>query len=288
MDVSYYQNRLENLLHQHLLNLADDKLKEAMHYAVFSGGKRFRAVLVYLVSKMLGDAELNADGAACAIELLHIYSLVHDDLPAMDDDNMRHNQPACHIKYGDGMAILVGDGLQALAFEILANCETLSHSKKNAMLQTLAYHSGVCGMVGGQAIDLSITRQSSSLYLLDEMYKKKTAALIRCAVKLGILVSKCKSKKVFNILDTFALHIGLAYQIQDDVLELTTSAITLGKNKNSDTNNQKCTYPALLGLKQAKLAFNTHYEKAHACLKNLAEETTLLEKFMFKLWHRTF
>ncbi len=288
MDVLYYQNRLENILSQHLSAVDDGNLKDAMRYAVFSGGKRFRAILVYLVSKMLGGAELSADSGACAIEFLHIYSLVHDDLPAMDDDNMRHSQPACHIKYGDGMAILVGDALQALAFEILANHKTLSPSKKNAMLETLAYYGGMHGMVGGQAIDLSITRKSASLYLLDEMYQKKTAALIRCAIKLGILTSKCKSKTIFNVLDTFAFHIGLAYQIQDDVLELTTSAITLGKNKNSDTNNQKCTYPVLLGLNKAKSVFNTHYEKAYICLKNLDKETTLLEKFMLKLWHRTF
>jgi len=261
-------------------------LTEAMRYSVLSGGKRFRPILTYTVANAFGVKLDLVNSSACAVELIHAYSLIHDDLPAMDDDDIRHNQLACHKQFGEAQAILAGDGLQALAFEILTNDDSLSTQVRIALLQALTH--AAFEMAEGQSIDLSVVSKTINVKTLQDMHRKKTGALLSCSVKLGALVSSRCSVEDYQILDQFSKDIGLAYQIQDDVLDVLTPESKLGKKQNSDADKNKPTYPALLGLENSKSEYENLYKSAFSALNSLSVDTTQLQKLTQQLQSRSF
>ncbi len=252
----FCQKRVANALEQVLPSpeTIPSQLHEAMRYSVMGGGKRIRPILVYASGEAAGVPSEKLDAAACAVELIHSYSLVHDDLPAMDDDDLRRNRPTCHKAYNEAIAILVGDALQALAFKVLCANNHLQASAdvRLAMLETLCRASGSRGMVGGQALDLAAVGQSLNLTELENLHIHKTGALIRASVKLGVLLNPGLEKAKHQALDHYAKCIGLAFQIQDDILDVEGSTQTLGKTQGKDQAQDKPTYPALLGLSGAK------------------------------------
>ena len=231
-----------------------ERLYEAMRYSVMNGGKRVRPLLVYAACEALeGDVAL-ADGAACAVELIHAYSLVHDDLPAMDDDDLRRGQPTTHKAFDEACAILAGDGLQSLAFEALA-CDPLNPSDPSLrldMLASLARAAGPAGMVGGQAIDLGSVGLKLDRNALELMHRHKTGALIEVSVRLGALASGRADVQKLAALQQYAQAVGLAFQVQDDILDVESDTATLGKHQGADIARDKPTYPSLLGMDSAK------------------------------------
>jgi geranylgeranyl pyrophosphate synthase len=244
------------------------RLHEAMRYTCLDGGKRVRPLLVYASGQALGLPIEALDGPACAIELVHVYSLVHDDLPAMDDDDLRRNRPTCHCAYDEATAILVGDALQTLAFQVLCCDPQIPADAKTrlSMVETLARASGSRGMAGGQAIDLEAVGQNINLAELENLHIHKTGALIRAAVRLGAQLSPTASKEQVTHLDRYAKCIGLAFQIQDDILDVEGDTKTLGKTKGKDLAQEKPTYPSIMGLQEAK---EKAEELIQAALQNL-------------------
>jgi farnesyl diphosphate synthase len=230
------------------------RLHEAMRFSVLNGGKRVRPVLVYAAGHALGVPAQQLDGPACALELIHAYSLVHDDLPAMDNDELRRGKPTCHIAFDEATAILTGDALQSLAFYILAHDPDMVQepSSRVKMIEALANASGSRGMAGGQAIDLAHTGQEITLVELENMHIHKTGALIRASIQLGALSQRDVDLDVLEKLDHYGKCIGLAFQIQDDILDVESDTQTLGKTQGADMARNKPTYPAIVGLKQAK------------------------------------
>lgn len=230
------------------------RLYEAMRYSVMNGGKRVRPLLAYAACEALGGAAEQANGAACAVELIHAYSLVHDDLPAMDDDDLRRGQPTTHKKFDEACAILAGDGLQSLAFSALLD-PALSNCPADVrldMVSALALAAGPAGMVGGQAIDLGSVGLKLDQDALEYMHRHKTGALIEASVRLGALASGRATPEQLQALQTYARAIGLAFQVQDDILDVESDTQTLGKRQGADIARDKPTYPALLGLEAAK------------------------------------
>ena len=231
-----------------------ERLYAAMRYSVFNGGKRIRPLLAYAACEALGGAPEQANGAACAVELIHAYSLVHDDLPAMDDDDLRRGQPTTHKAFDEASAILAGDGLQSLAFSVLSSRQNNPQSAETRlqMIDVLASAAGPAGMVGGQAIDLGSVGQRLQQAALETMHRHKTGALIEASVRLGALASGCADERSLSALSSYARAIGLAFQVQDDILDVESDTATLGKTQGKDQANDKPTYPALLGLDAAK------------------------------------
>lgn len=240
---------------------AEGQLQEAMRYSVIGGGgKRVRPILVYAAGEALEVPLDQLDALACAVEIIHAYSLIHDDLPAMDDDDLRRGRPTCHKAYDEATAILAGDALQALAFDIMARDTQMQCSDKTRieMIHLLASASGSIGMAGGQAIDLAAVGKQISLEELENMHRLKTGALIRASVLLGAMCNENASAETLKKLDTYAHCVGLAFQIQDDILDVVADTETLGKPQGSDSEQNKPTYPSLLGLDGAR-------ERAQAC-----------------------
>jgi len=237
------------------------ELHRAMRYAVLGGGKRLRPLLVYATGLAFGAAPDRLDASAAAVELIHAYSLVHDDLPAMDDDDLRRGRPTCHVVFGEAMAILAGDALQALAFEVLANDPALAADPANhlAMLRTLAGACGSHGMAGGQAFDLAAVGHVLDAAELERMHVHKTGALIRASVRLGALAAGMRDARVLDALENYGHAIGLAFQIRDDLLDIEADTAQLGKTAGKDVAANKPTYPAILGVdaSRAELAMLT-------------------------------
>ena len=229
-------------------------LHEAMRYAVLGEGKRIRPTLVYAGGLAVGANQETLDAPAGAIEFIHAYSLIHDDLPAMDDDELRRGKPSCHRAFGEATAILAGDALQSLAFQVLANntATGVTDSTRLKMIKTLALASGSRGMAGGQAIDLAATGQLQNIAELEDMHIHKTGALIRASLVLGALNGTDTGSTQLEKLDHYAKCIGLAFQIRDDILDVEGEASTLGKNPGVDQSGEKSTYPALMGLEAAR------------------------------------
>jgi len=225
------------------------RLHEAMRYAVLGGGKRARALLAYAAGELAGADPGMADAAATAVELIHAYSLIHDDLPCMDDDVMRRGQPSCHVAYGEAMALLAGDALQALAFEVLAGTRARDAA---ALSSLLARAAGSRGMAGGQALDLQSTGAAPALTELERMHRLKTGALIGAAVHLGAGCGRPLSAEEVDALDRYASAIGLSFQVVDDVLDVEGNVQSLGKTAGKDAVQQKSTYVSLLGLSAAR------------------------------------
>ncbi len=264
---------------------------EACEYSTLGGGKRIRAMLVYLGAKCVKPSLFVTpdsptlsvvDTTAIAIELIHCYSLIHDDLPSMDDDDLRRGKPTCHIQFGEANAILAGDALQTLAFEMLINCKAASSTQRVALLQKLTSAAGAIGMIGGQVIDLEGVGEEMSLEELIEMHSLKTGALIEAAVELGGL-STCDDPSEISIekqqaLLHYAKDIGLAFQIKDDILDVEGNSTVIGKTQGADIAANKPTFPALLGIDSAKQMANKLTESAIGHLKIFGQSGKELEQ----------
>ncbi|UTW10450.1 polyprenyl synthetase family protein [Marinobacterium rhizophilum] len=249
-----YAERVEGALDTRLQHRSiEPRLQEAMRYALFNGGKRIRPGLIYLCNQLLGGQLGAADAPACAMEAVHSYSLVHDDLPAMDDDDLRRGKPTCHIAFDEACAILAGDALQCSAFEWLAQPQdALQPRLQVRMLAILAQAAGDRGMVAGQAFDLAHVGQSLTLEQLQQMHRHKTGALLTASVELGALSAGIDAGDRYEALRRFGNAIGLAFQVQDDILDIEGDTATLGKPQGSDLAQNKPTFPALLGMSGAR------------------------------------
>ncbi|WP_199636573.1 (2E,6E)-farnesyl diphosphate synthase [Serratia sp. PAMC26656] len=247
----------------------------AMRHGALLGGKRLRPFLVYTTGQMFGVSLNNLDVPAAAVECIHAYSLIHDDLPAMDDDDLRRGQPTCHIKFGEASAILAGDALQTLAFSILADADMPDVALRDrlAMVSELATASGVAGMCGGQSLDLEAEGRQIDLPALEQIHRHKTGALIRAAVRLGALAAGEPGRAALPQLDRYAAAIGLAFQVQDDILDVVGETEKIGKRQGADQQHGKSTYPALLGLDSAKAKAWDLYQEALAALDILAAQS---------------
>mgnify|MGYP001156113022 FL=1 len=256
----------------------EQSIKQATHYSVLNGGKRLRPFLVYATGKMLGANKQDLDVLAAAIECIHSYSLVHDDLPAMDDDDLRRGRPTCHIVYGEAHAILAGDALQTLAFDLIANHSfNVPAQQQLKMIAALAKASGIEGMVGGQALDIAATDKLVNLAELERIHKLKTGALLNCAITLGALCAADTNQQTLLQLKQFGDAIGLAFQVQDDILDIEGDTQVLGKPQGSDVAANKATYPALLRLTGANQKAQSLLKFALDALAAIDADTSELE-----------
>jgi geranylgeranyl pyrophosphate synthase len=275
-----YRTRIERVLQECLAlpNSGTARLREAMQYSTLGGGKRLRPILVYLTGESLGAPLAELDSPAAAVELIHVYSLVHDDLPAMDDDDLRRGRPTCHRAYDEATAILVGDALQALAFAVLAD-ETKGHQQPGArlaMIRALADASGTGGMAGGQAVDLAAVGQKLSVADIENMHQRKTGALIQASVLLGAHAAGLTEGPRLEALRTFGAEIGLAFQIQDDILDVEGDSSLLGKTTGADAALNKPTYPSTAGLPASRERARQLRDAAIVALRPLGSQGAAL------------
>ena len=288
--LAVYQARVEAALDRWLPAATEkpESLNEAVRYSVFGGGKRIRPVLVYAGGEAFNVAPETLDGCACAVEMIHTYSLIHDDLPAMDDDDLRRGRPTCHKAYNEATAILAGDALQALAFQALARdpAITVPAEQRLRMIGALALAAGPGGMTGGQAIDLEAENRMLRLEELQGMHARKTGALIRASVELGALCADRIDEQRFRKVSRYADCIGLAFQIHDDVLDIESDTETLGKPQGSDLERNKATYPNLLGLEGAKRAAREALDEALSHLEDFGEEAGMLRQIALYIVER--
>jgi len=277
------QSRIKQLLDKHLpkADLLPERLHQAMRHSALNPGKRLRPALVYATGEMLGVEKTSLDIPAIAVELIHAYSLIHDDLPCMDDDDLRRGIPTCHIAFDEATAVLAGDALQTLAFELLSVSPDLyvTDKKRLKMLSCLATASGSLGMGGGQAIDLAMTDKQIDIVTLEAMHRMKTGALIDASVKLGYLSSDVDDDKVLKNLTIYSQSLGLAFQIRDDILDIEGDTETLGKPQGSDIEKNKSTFPALLGLDGAKERATELVDQALDALHDLPYKSDNLAAF---------
>ncbi len=273
--------RVDAALEQ-FLPLTEDptQLREAMRYSLFNGGKRVRPTLAYASALAISGDALTTHGellnrVACALESLHSYRMVHDDLPAMDDDDLRRGKPTCHIAFNEATAILAGDALQTFAFELLSEVAIADTKIQLALIAQLAKASGVQGMVLGQAIDLAAVDKAIDLAQLENMHRHKTGALIRASVSMGATALGANAVQL-NALDTYAAAIGLAFQVQDDILDVIADTETLGKQQGADIARNKPTYVALLGLEGARAKAQELHQQALAALSEFGESADYL------------
>lgn len=273
---AYLQDRqkiVEEAL-QHYLP-ADDipaKIYEAVRYSVFNGGKRIRPILCLAAAEAVGGDLASAMPVACALELIHTYSLIHDDLPAMDNDDFRRGKPTCHKVFGEDMAILAGDALLTEAFVLLSRAEKVrlsgfSAERRLAVIQEIAYAAGICGMVGGQALDVLSGKSESGEDTLREIHRRKTGALIVAAVKSGAIIFNAGKDKIQSLAE-YGINAGLAFQIADDILNVEGDRELMGKETGSDAAHNKLTYPSLLGMELAKEKLAKYIDAAVASLSN--------------------
>lgn len=258
------------------LTAMPDRLVDAMRYSSLLGGKRIRPCLVYASAIALGGQLNTADAAATAVEFIHCYSLIHDDLPAMDNDDLRRGKPTLHRAFDEATAILAGDALQSLAFQLLAENQQVDTDIRLQMLALLARAAGSEGMIAGQSIDLAAVGQQLSLEALENMHLLKTGALIQASVELGALSAHCRDAAVFAALRNYSRCIGLAFQVHDDILDVVSDTDVLGKPQGSDIARNKPTYVSLLGLDGARAKSNALISQAHTALDAINADTRLL------------
>ncbi|QYF94458.1 polyprenyl synthetase family protein [Massilia sp. PAMC28688] len=254
------------------------KLHEAMRYTVLGGGKRVRPLLVFAAGELSGADPLALERAAAAVEMIHAYSLVHDDMPCMDDDALRRGKPTVHVAYDEATALLVGDALQSQAFMVLADGATVPPQRQVAMLRLLAHASGSAGMCGGQAIDLDSVGLPLTLEQLEQMHQLKTGALLRASVVLGALAGGDLDDHQLAALNVYARAIGLAFQVVDDVLDATADSATLGKTAGKDAAANKPTYVSILGLEPSRVLAEKLRVEAHAALVPFGEKAERLRQ----------
>ena len=287
-----YQTRVDAALNKYLPS--DDppehNLAEAIRYSVVGGGKRIRPAMVYAAGEAMGVSTDLMDIPACAVEMIHAYSLIHDDLPAMDDDDLRRGQATCHKAFDEATAILAGDALQALAYEILAkdNHDGLTAEHRIEMLSLLTEASGAHGMAGGQAVDLASVGKRLNLGQLETMHQLKTGALIRASILLGGMCKQDITEDEINMLSNYALCIGLSFQIQDDILDVVGDTETLGKPQGSDEAQEKPTFPAIIGLEKSRLLAQEQHELALKHLEPLSEKADSLRHLSAYIVEREF
>lgn len=295
-DISLQQLAVSNAINQYLddrINAFPDhahRLKSAMRHALLAGGKRMRPLLHSVIASMLGVNEKNAQIVGAAIECIHAYSLVHDDLPAMDDDDTRRGKPTCHIAFDEATAILAGDALQTLAFEILTSepLADVSADQRIAIIQSIAAASGYSGMCGGQAMDLAATDSEIDIEQLTHLHQLKTGALLMACVKTAIKLADNVEEEHQQALLEYAYNIGLAFQVQDDILDVTATTETLGKPSGSDVQANKSTFPSLLGLTNAQQKLRIYHQQALQALTRLPYNTLLLRQFADLMMQRKY
>lgn len=279
--VADQQSRFEDVLRDLLpsADVAPQRLNAAMRYSVLDGGKRVRPLLAFAAGELAGADVARVNYAAAAVELIHAYSLVHDDMPCMDDDVLRRGKPTCHVEYDEATALLVGDALQSLAFQFLSE-QRLSDEpgKQLQMVKLLAVASGSRGMAGGQAIDLASVGKQLTLPELEQMHIHKTGALIRAAILLGAHCGNGLNDAQLDKLDRFGKLIGLAFQVVDDVLDCEADTATLGKTAGKDADNDKPTYVSLLGLQEAKAMAQRLHSEALESLSEFGESAKRLRE----------
>ncbi len=278
MTFTGWRQRVDAALEHGLLGhaLPDSRLQAAMRHATLLGGKRMRPLLVYATGHLLRCDDSALDAPATAVELIHAYSLVHDDLPAMDDDALRRGQPTVHVAFDEATAVLAGDALQSLAFQQLADAPS-SAEMRIAMVRELAIASGAAGMCGGQALDIDATGRSSDIALdeLQRMHALKTGALLRCAVRLGAIAGNADGDSRIA-LDRYAEALGLAFQIRDDLLDIESDSATLGKTAGKDATQNKATFPALMGIDASRAKLAELADIMHAALMPFGDSAALL------------
>jgi len=254
------------------------RLHEAMRYSVLGGGKRIRPALLFATARTLGLTEDQVEAAACAIELIHVYSLVHDDLPAMDDDDLRRGRPTCHKAFDEATAVLVGDALQPLAFQLLARDSALPSSPaiRLRLIDLLSEASGTFGMAGGQAIDLAVQGQQPNIEQIEDMHARKTGAVIRASVLMAAECVPDLDPRLYAGLNDFANAIGLAFQIQDDLLDVLGDVSTLGKATGADQERDKPTHPAIIGIEASQERVNLLHREALDALEPFGESAAPL------------
>lgn len=283
------QNRLETLLEQelHKSKIISKRLSDAIHYSIFNGGKRFRPTLCYATAIALNAKPEQVNCAAAAIELVHCYSLVHDDLPSMDDDDLRRGKPTCHIAFDEATAILVGDALQAYAFQILSQLNPeISSQQKLRMVTSLAIASGSEGVAAGQALDLASTNQLCNLSELERIHRYKTGKIISACIDLSAQALHEDGSNKHRALQEYSYALGLAFQVKDDILDIEGSTEVLGKQQGSDQALNKSTYPNLLGLAQAKEKAEKLHQQAVSALEDFGDEADLLRTLSSYVIHR--
>ncbi len=260
--------------------IGGEDLIDAMRYSLLNGGKRVRPILAYASAAAISPSAepKNIDAVACAVESIHAYSLIHDDLPAMDDDDLRRGQPTCHKAFSEATAILAGDALQTLAFDCITEASTLSANTRLALLKRLGQASGHRGMVMGQAIDLASIDKQVDLNHLQTMHNYKTGALIEAAVLMGAEATETACEEQFTSLTQYAKAIGLAFQVQDDILDVIADTETLGKTQGADQERNKPTYVSLLGLEGAKTKANDLHQQALKALGSFDEKADTLRQ----------
>ena len=254
------------------------RLHEAMRYSVLGGGKRIRPALLFATARTLGLAEGEVEAAACAVELIHVYSLVHDDLPAMDDDDLRRGRPTCHKAFDEATAVLVGDALQPLAFQLLARDPALPASAaiRLRLVDLLCEASGTFGMAGGQAIDLQAQGQRPDIAQVEDMHARKTGAIIRASVLMAAECVPQLDPRLHAALNEFATAIGLAFQIQDDLLDVLGDVSTLGKATGADSQRDKPTHPSIIGIAASQERVNLLHGQALGALEAFGERAAPL------------
>ena len=265
-----------------------EQLFAAMRYSVFNGGKRIRPALCFAAAEAIADSDRNTAKVAAALEMVHAYSLIHDDLPAMDDDDLRRGKPTCHIQFDEATAILAGDALQCLAFEQLTQLSDLPAEVSLKLVAMLANYGGCNGMVTGQAIDLAATGNLLELEQLKQMHALKTGALIEASILMGALATHQAGPEQLAALKEFAQAIGLAFQIQDDILDVESSTEQLGKQQGSDRSNGKSTYTSILGVEAARSQAADLYQHSMACLEPFGERAGSLRSIASFIVNRAY
>ena len=277
-----YQKRVNAALDKYLPteDPPEHNLAEAIRYSVIGGGKRIRPAMVYAAGEAMGVSTDLLDIPACAVEMIHAYSLIHDDLPAMDDDDLRRGRPTCHKAFDEATAMLAGDALQALAYEILAKDDhkELTPEHRIEMLSLLTEASGAHGMAGGQAVDLASVGKQLTLEQLEHMHQLKTGALIRASIMLGGMCKQDITEDELQLLSDYARCIGISYQIQDDILDVVSDTETLGKPQGSDEEQEKPTFPAIIGLEESRRRAIEQHELAIKILEPLDEKADSLRQ----------
>jgi geranylgeranyl pyrophosphate synthase len=265
-----------------------ERLFAAMRYSVFNGGKRLRPALCFAAADAIGVSNINTTKVAAAVEMIHAYSLIHDDLPAMDNDDLRRGKPTCHIQFDEATAILAGDALQSLAFQQLTKLTDIGSDSKVELMSILASYSGCSGMAAGQAIDLAATGQTLDIDQLDTMHRHKTGALIEASLLMGAITAGGASQAQLSALRDFAHAIGLAFQVQDDILDVESSTEQLGKQQGSDAANNKSTYTSLLGLERARNQAASLYQQSIDSLEVFADRAEPLRQLASFIVNRAY
>ncbi|HJT67469.1 MAG TPA: farnesyl diphosphate synthase [Pyrinomonadaceae bacterium] len=264
-----------------------EKVHQAIRWSVFAGGKRFRPALLLAVGQAVGAETAQLIRTACAFEMIHTYSLIHDDLPAMDDDDLRRGRPTCHVRFDEATAILAGDALQTLAFQTIADDARLEATTRIVLISELARAAGTPdGMVAGQALDMEAEARQVNGAELEEIHRLKTAALIVAAARCGAIIGAADEHELAAI-TRYAAHLGLLFQITDDLLDVTATAADLGKTPGKDMQSRKATYPALYGIEEAREKAVTAHRAACKALEQLDRPTEVLRRIVDFILHRT-